>query len=90
MLYARKQARDTGRAWRAAHDSRACQPCPLFSPGQNRSGESTADCEAQARQGALGGAGSWALILPLGLGALGAGQCPPAPLPSLQTCALSI
>ena len=34
--YARKQARDTGRAWRAApeRDSRACQPCPCFSPGQ--------------------------------------------------------
>ena len=38
--YARKQARDTGRAWRAApeRDSQACQPCRRFSPGQNRSG----------------------------------------------------
>ena len=38
--YARKEARDTARAWRTApeRDSRASQPRPQFSPGQNRSG----------------------------------------------------
>ena len=38
--YARKEARDTARARRAApeRDSRACQPSPLFWPEQNRSG----------------------------------------------------
>ena len=56
----------------AGRDSRAYQPCPLFSPGQNRSGESTGDREARATPGALGGAGRWALILPwdAGCGAL--------------------
>ena len=60
-VYARKQARDTTRAWRAApeRDSRACQPCPRFSPGQNRSGRSTGEARA-----ALGGAGRWSRCAP--------------------------
>ena len=68
--HAHKEARDTARAQRAAQerDSRTCQPCPWFSPGQNRSGGSSGDHEARGRQGALGGAGHGALILPGGAG----------------------
>ena len=48
--------------------SRACQPCPRFKPGQNKSGGWPWDRDALVRPKRLWGAGRRALILPGGAG----------------------
>ena len=72
---------DPAPAWRAApeRDSRACQPSTWVRPEQNRS----AGDPGMVRPGGAGGRGARGADFVWGHGARGAGQRPPAPLPTL-------
>ena len=76
-----KEGPDPTPAWRGApeRDSRACQPSTWVRPEQNRS----AGDPGMVRPGGAGGRGARGADFVWGHGARGAGQRPPAPLPTL-------
>ena len=84
--YAHWEARYTARALRTTQKrySRACQPFPLFRPGQNRSGGTLEGDQEIVKPWQDPGHSALGADFALGSIAQGASQRPQAPLPTLE------